>query len=74
MYGIPEPTDPNSPETARRAPEIYRSFLTDDSKLAVFLRKRPPVVSFHFGEPAHDLIEALRAAGIVLLAKATVPC
>jgi nitronate monooxygenase len=51
--------------------EIYQTFLTDDAKLAVLLAERPAVVSFHFGLPARNRIEALRAAGIVLLATAT---
>ncbi len=51
--------------------EIYQTFLTDDAKLAVLLADRPAVVSFHFGLPSRDRIEALRAAGIVLLATAT---
>lgn len=51
--------------------EIYQSFLTDDAKLTVLLEERPAVVSFHFGIPAQDRIEALHAAGIVLLASAT---
>jgi nitronate monooxygenase len=54
-----------------RLTEIYQSFLTDDAKLAVLLAERPAIVSFHFGLPAQDRIEALRAAGIVLLATAT---
>jgi nitronate monooxygenase len=54
-----------------RLTEIYTSFLTDDAKLAVLLEERPPIVSFHFGLPARERIEALRAAGIVLLATAT---
>lgn len=54
-----------------RLTEIYRTFRTDDAKLAVLLDERPPVVSFHFGVPARERIEALRAAGIVLLATAT---
>lgn len=54
-----------------RLTEIYQSFLTDDAKLAVLLTERPAVVSFHFGLPARDRIEALRSAGIVLLATAT---
>jgi nitronate monooxygenase len=54
-----------------RLTEIYQSFLTDDAKLAVLMAERPAVVSFHFGLPARDRIEALRAAGIVLLATAT---
>ncbi len=51
--------------------EIYRSFLSDDAKLAVLLAERPAVVSFHFGLPSADRIQALRAAGSVLLATAT---
>ncbi len=54
-----------------RLTEVYQSFLTDDAKLAVLLADRPPIVSFHFGLPARERIEALRAAGIVLLATAT---
>jgi nitronate monooxygenase len=67
-----------APEFARygaqppaRLTEIYQSFLTDDAKLAVLVAERPAVVSFHFGLPARDRIETLRAAGIVLLATAT---
>src|SRR5205823_8589844 len=54
-----------------RLTEIYRTFLTDDAKLAVLLAERPAVVSFHFGLPARERVEALRAAGVVLLATAT---
>ena len=54
-----------------RLTEIYQSFRTDDATLAVLLAERPPIVSFHFGVPSRDRIEALRAAGIVLLATAT---
>ncbi len=57
-----------------RLTQIYRhdrSFLTDDAKLAVLVAERPAVVSFHFGLPSRDRIEALREAGIVLLATAT---
>src|SRR6186713_2958761 len=54
-----------------RLTEIYQTFLTDDAKLAVLLAERPAVVSFHFGLPARERIEALRAAGIVLFATAT---
>jgi len=54
-----------------RLTEIYQSFLTDDAKLAVLLAERPAIVSFHFGVPARDRIEALRTAGIVLFATAT---
>jgi nitronate monooxygenase len=51
--------------------EIYQSFVTDDAKLAVLLEERPAVVSFHFGLPSRERIEALHAAGILLLATAT---
>jgi nitronate monooxygenase len=54
-----------------RLTELYQSFLTDDAKLAVLLAERPAVISFHFGLPARERIEALRAAGIVLFATAT---
>lgn len=67
-----------APEFARfevkpppRLTEPYRSFLNDDAKLAVLLAERPPIVSFHFGLPGRDRIEALRAAGIILFATAT---
>jgi len=61
-YGAQPPT---------RLSEIYQTFLDDDAKLAILLAERPAVVSLHFGLPARDRIEALRAAGIVLLATAT---
>lgn len=51
--------------------EIYQSFLSDDAKLTILLAERPPVVSFHFGLPSRERIDALRHAGIVLLATAT---
>ncbi|MFV2090792.1 MAG: NAD(P)H-dependent flavin oxidoreductase [Pseudomonadales bacterium] len=51
--------------------EIYRSFNDDDEMLAVLLRCRPRAVSFHFGVPAAAKVEALKAAGILLLATAT---
>ena len=63
-YGVKPPV---------RLTEIYQSFLTDDAKLAALLTERPPIVSFHFGVPSRDRVEALHAAGIVLLATATNP-
>lgn len=51
--------------------EIYRSFVDDDEMLALLCALKPAVVSFHFGLPEGARIEALRAAGIVLLATAT---
>jgi nitronate monooxygenase len=53
--------------------EVYESFLTDDAKLEALVAMRPTVVSFHFGLPARERIEALRDAGIVLFATATNP-
>ena len=51
--------------------EIYRSFVEDDDMLAMLLTERPKVVSFHFGVPSRERIEALHDAGIVLLGSAT---
>jgi len=51
--------------------EIYKSFVADDAMLEMLLEEKPAVVSFHFGLPAQEKIDALRAAGIVLLASAT---
>ena len=54
-----------------RLTEIYRSFVEDDAMLAMLLEARPRVVSFHFGLPPRERLEALREAGVVLLASAT---
>jgi nitronate monooxygenase len=54
-----------------RLTEVYQSFLTDDEKLAVLVDERPAVVSCHFGVPTPQQIEALHAAGIVLIGSAT---
>jgi nitronate monooxygenase len=51
--------------------EIYRSFVEDDDMLAMLLAAKPKVVSFHFGAPSRERIEALRGAGVVLLGSAT---
>ncbi len=51
--------------------EIYRSFVEDDDMLAMLLAERPKVVSFHFGAPSRERIDALHDAGIVLLGSAT---
>ncbi len=53
--------------------EIYRSFVEDDDMLAALLQEKPKVVSFHFGVPALERVEALREAGIILFASATNP-
>jgi nitronate monooxygenase len=51
--------------------EIYTSFLADDDMLAMLVAERPNVVSFHFGLPRREQVEALHEAGIVILATAT---
>jgi nitronate monooxygenase len=51
--------------------EIYTSFVEDDAMLEVFLQEKPAVVSFHFGLPSQRKINALKEAGIRLLASAT---
>lgn len=51
--------------------EIYKSFVEDDAMLALLLERRPKVVSLHFGLPDRERLDALKAAGIVLLATAT---
>lgn len=51
--------------------EIYKSFVEDDEMLEALLSERPAVVSFHFGLPPSDRIQALQSAGIRLLASAT---
>ncbi len=53
--------------------EIYRSFLDDDAMLDVLVQAKPEVVSFHFGLPRPEQVEALRAAGCLLVATATSP-
>jgi nitronate monooxygenase len=58
-------------EPPRVLREIYRSFVEDDAMMAILLEQRPPVVSFHFGLPRDEWIQALLDAGIVLLATAT---
>lgn len=56
------------PKTLRT---IYKSLADDPEMLALLIAVKPAVVSFHFGLPPADMIEALRAAGITLLATAT---
>lgn len=51
--------------------EIYRSFVDDPAACAMLLQERPAVVSFHFGLPAAEQVQALRRAGIWTLATAT---
>ena len=56
------------PATLRK---IYKSFAVDDEMLSLVLEVRPKIVSFHFGVPGADYIQALRQAGCVLMASAT---
>jgi len=67
-----------APEFARyearpppRLAEIYTSVVADPDMVDALLETRPPVVSFHFGVPPPDIIERLKAAGIVLFATVT---
>lgn len=50
---------------------LYTSFADDPDMLAMLLETRPPIISFHFGLPSHETINALKGAGIFLLATAT---
>jgi len=49
----------------------YQSFIEDDQTFDMLLELCPPIVSFHFGLPSADRIQALQQAGICLLATAT---
>lgn len=51
--------------------EIYKSFIEDRVFVDMLLQERPAVVSFIFGLPPVDWIEALQRAGIVTFACAT---
>ena len=51
--------------------EIYTSFCVDPAAQEMLLEEAPPVVSFHFGLPDLDLIQALQAKRVVLMATAT---
>lgn len=52
---------------------IYRSFNEDVDMLDTLLDAAPPVVSFHFGLPDPERIDALHGAGCILLASVTNP-
>ena len=51
--------------------EIYTSFLVDDAMLDLLVRLQPEVVSFHFGVPAAERLQALGKAGCLLVASVT---
>jgi nitronate monooxygenase len=52
---------------------IYKSFADDAEMLSMLLETKPPVISFHFGLPSAEAINALKANGTTLLATATSP-
>jgi nitronate monooxygenase len=58
--GLGDPPQPSAP-----AVEF------DEARLEALIELRPPVVSFHFGLPSRDALEAIHAAGIRVLASAT---
>ena len=49
----------------------YVPFQEDDAMLAVLLKARPEVISFHFGLPRPDQLRALHDAGILTLVSVT---
>ena len=51
--------------------DIYTSFYNDEALLQMLLEERPPIVSLHLGLPPQARIDALKQAGILLLASAT---
>lgn len=55
----------------RQLTEIYRSFVEDDAMLDLLVAERPTLVSFHFGAPPADRVEALKKANIVVVGSAT---
>lgn len=55
----------------RELREIYATFVNDDDMLELFLKERPALVSFHFGLPAQERVDALKAASIKIAACAT---
>jgi nitronate monooxygenase len=58
--GLGEPPQPSTP------PLHF-----DEARLEALLELRPPVVSFHFGLPPRDAVDAIREAGMLVLASAT---
>ncbi|MCK0070623.1 NAD(P)H-dependent flavin oxidoreductase [Kordiimonas laminariae] len=60
--------DADAPEELK---EIYLTFNENPDMLHMVLEEKPAVVSFHFGLPSQTTIDALKNAGIYLLASAT---
>lgn len=50
---------------------IYKSFVEDDDMLALLIEAEPAVVSFHFGLPDAERINALKNIGCLLLVTVT---
>ncbi len=60
--------------TPDAVPDVVESSLPfGEATLDLVTELKPRVVSFHFGLPGADLVEALKEAGIVILATATTP-
>lgn len=51
--------------------ELNTSFAVDTAMQSLILEARPAVVSFHFGLPPQNVIDALKRAGCFLMASAT---
>ena len=51
--------------------EIYQSFVTDRDMQQLLLDAPPAAISFHFGLPEASVIDALKKAGVFLMANAT---
>lgn len=53
--------------------EIYQSFRANPAMLDTLVAVRPAVISFHFGLPLPEQLEALRQTGAMMFATATNP-
>ncbi len=62
QVGAPLPTELKS---------LYESFLVDGAMFDMLLEQKPAVVSFHFGLPERERVQALRRAGCYTVATAT---
>lgn len=49
----------------------YQTFVDHQPMLEMLLAERPEIVSFHFGLPSQEFIDALKQQGVTLLATAT---
>ncbi len=62
--GLGEP-----PASAKSSTSLYKTF--NEEILQALLEIKPEVVSFHFGLPPSEMVDALREAGCVILCSAT---